>query len=359
MKIALCNADAEQPFELDNPTADIEQACYYIGPAEFKKRIKRLLDKTKREIDVAMESAGKKAGVGWDDIDAFVLVGGSSKIPYVRQMLTETYQKPIKADLNPDEIVSIGAARLAVDYPPSEYAELDEDKPIVIDTQATLPEGLVDTQIKDVVSHTLGIGLKDDKYDPLIEKDKYIPHRVHRKGYTTAEDNQTSIYIPVFQGDNPKASLNYQIGDVIISDLPPAPVGTHHFEVTFALDANGIFNGEVLHTEAGARKDIKLQRGQDTLVEKRRMELADMLDQGNVTALGGADQGPSQAAGANPAFALIERAQAALNAMPAGAQVEMHEALAQMVLAQHNKNAQAQGQAMLRIRSLLDRCQTT
>jgi molecular chaperone DnaK len=353
VKIALCNADTEQAFELDNPTPEIEQVCYYIGPAEFKKRIRHILDKTKRQVDVAVESAGKKAEIGWDDIDAFILVGGSSKIPYVRQMLTETYHKPIKADLNPDEIVSIGAARLAIDYPPSQFAEPNEDKPLVIDTEAKVPQVLADTQIKDVVSHTLGIGLKDDRYDALIEKDRYIPHRVHRKGYTTAEDNQTSIYIPVYQGDNPKASLNYPIGEVIIPDLLPAPVGTHHFEVTFALDANGIFNGEVLHTETGAKKDIKLQRGQDTLVEKRRMELADMLDQGTVVKLDGA----GKADGEDPVGALIERAQATLNALPAGAQAEMNEALAQLMLAQHSKNMQTQGQAMLRIRSLLDRYQ--
>ncbi len=362
VKINLCNADAEQEFELDQPAPDIEHVSYFIGPGEFKKRVAPILEKTRRQVDVAMESAGKKAGITWDDIDAFVLVGGSSKMPYVRRMLAEAYQKPIKADLNPDEIVSIGAARLAADYPPSQYHEPDEDKPITIDTEANVPQGLHDTQIKDVVSHTLGIGLKDDRYDPLIEKDKYIPHRVHRTGYTTAEDNQTSIYIPVYQGDNPKASLNYMIGEVVISDLAPAPVGTHHFEVTFALDANGIFNGELRHTETESRKEIKLQRGQDALVEKRRLQLADMLDQNNVVSAAEAEAaaaGGASAGAEDPVAALIARAQSSLNAMPAGAQAELNEALGQLMLAQHGNNPQTQAQAMLRIQALVGRYSAT
>src|SRR5262249_39781302 len=157
----------------------------------------------------------------------FVLVGGSSKMPYVREMLTEAFHKPLRSDLNPDEIVSIGAARLATEYPPSLGADPTGEKPLEVDRHAILPgdHGLADAQIKDVVSHTLGIGLKDDVFDPLIEKDKYIPHRVARDRYTTAEDNQTSIYIPVYQGDNPKASMNYQLGEVVIDGLTPAPKG--------------------------------------------------------------------------------------------------------------------------------------
>ncbi|MEI9988458.1 MAG: Hsp70 family protein [Rhizomicrobium sp.] len=353
VKIALCNSMTEQAFELDDPADDIDRVCYYISPAELKRRIQPLLEKTRREVDVAMESAGKKAGVTWDDVDAFVLVGGSSKIPFVRDMLSETYKKPIKSDLNPDEIVSIGAARLAMDYKPSQGPVFDEDKPLVIEETAELPGNVVPTDIKDVVSHTLGIGLKDDKYDALIEKDKYIPARVHRKGYTTAEDNQTSIWIPVFQGDNPKASLNYQIGEVVIPDLSPAPVGTHHFEVTFALDANGIFNGQVVHTETGAVKDIKLQRGQDALVEKRRIDLADMIEKNNVMTLPNTSAGKED--GDDRVAELVTQAQAALNRLPAAAQGDLTTALAELVLAQHSKNLQQQGQAIVRIRSILDR----
>ena len=77
-----------------------------------------------------------------------------------------------------------------------------------------MPGQLASTHIKDVVSHTLGIGLKDDIYDAIIPKDHVIPHKVVRDGYSTAEDNQTRIWVPVYQGDNPKASLNFLLGEL-------------------------------------------------------------------------------------------------------------------------------------------------
>ncbi len=117
LKINLCNQEAEQELFLANVAPGIEQISYFLGVNEFKKMLQPILEKTRRQVDIAMESAGKRHGLTWDDVDGFVLVGGSSKIPYVRQMLADTFKKPVKSDLNPDEIVSIGAARLACDYP--------------------------------------------------------------------------------------------------------------------------------------------------------------------------------------------------------------------------------------------------
>ena len=355
VKIHLCNQQAEQEFFLDNVTPEIEQVSYTLSVGEFKKMIKPLLDKTKEQVDVAMESASKRHELTFDDVDAFVLVGGSSKIPFVKQMLTEAFKKPIKSDLNADEIVAMGAARLAVDYTPSTGAELNEDAKLVLDTSAAAPQGLNDAQIKDVVSHTLGIGLKGDVYDRLIEKDKYIPHKVTRTGYTTAEDNQTSIYIPIFQGDNPKASLNYQLGEAVISGLTPAPVGTHRFEVTFALDADGIFFGELVHLQTGEKKTIKLQRGQDSLVEKRRMELAELIDRGSVMAAG--DTAPAGGAGPKPdrSGELIQEALATMNNLPPAMQAEVLEAIQQHARAKAANDVAAQGSAILRLTAALHR----
>jgi molecular chaperone DnaK len=359
VKINLCNEDSEQEFFLKNPTKDVAQISYFLGPGEFKKMIGPILDRTQQEVDVAMNSAAKRHELTFDDVDAFVLVGGSSKIPYVKQMLAEKFQKPIKADLNPDEIVAIGAARLAVDYPPSKGAELNEDIPLKFDKEATVPQGLNDAQIKDVVSHTLGIGLKNDVYDPLIEKDKYIPHKVTRAGYTTAEDNQTSIFVPVYQGDNPKASLNYQLGEAIIDGLTPEPAGTHRFEVTFALDADGIFFGEVLHQQTGNRKTIKLQRGQDALVEKRRVELADAVARGFVTVADGEGTGPAASPQATDKITeLIKEAERKLGSLPFAAQGELQEALVQLAIAKSTNNLQEQGPAVLKIISVLNKYQS-
>ncbi len=362
VKVNLSNANSEQEFSLRFVTPEIEEISYFLSPGEFKRMIQPILQKTREQVKVAMDSAAKGHNITWDDIDSFVLVGGSSKMPYVREMLTEAFHKPLRSDLNPDEIVSIGAARLGTDFTPSLGADPTGEKPLEVDRQAVVLSdgGLTDAQIKDVVSHTLGIGLKDDVFDALIEKDKYIPHRVTRDRYTTAEDNQLSIYIPVYQGDNPKASMNYQLGEVVIDGLTPAPKGSHRFEVTFALDANGIFDGEVKHIQTGEKKPIKLQRGQDGLVQKKRMELADALDKGKVmVATAGAVENPAGAAAKpdlkphDPVFALLEQAQKALDTLPAAGQTELTEAITQLAMA--NAGQMPTGQAVLRITMILNK----
>ena len=358
LKINLCSSEAVQELFLDNVSPEIEQIAYSLGPVEFKKMIRPILDRTSKEVEVAMESAGKRHGLTWDNIDSFILVGGSSKIPYVRNMLTEKFKKPIKADLNPDEIVSIGAARLAVDFPPSKEAVLVDNQPLSHDEGAKTPEGLTDTQIKDVVSHTLGIGLKGDVYDKLIEKDTVIPCGIKRPGYTTSEPNQTNVHIPVYQGDNPKASLNYLLGDVVIDGLTPAAVGTHRFTVTFSLDVDGIFTGQIAHEQSGEIKPIKLQRGEGSLVEKRRVELADALDQGNAMMASVAVAGTPtkvEAEHADPVTQLLTIAQQSLDKLPATSQTELLEAITQLTAARRSNNIREQSQAALRITTILNR----
>jgi molecular chaperone DnaK len=192
--------------------------------------------------------------------------------------------------------------------------------------------------------------LKDDVYDSLIEKDKYIPCSVTRKGYTTAQDNQTSIWVPVYQGDNPKASLNYSIGEVIIDNLPPEPAGHHQFEITFALDVDGIFFGQIVHQQTGERKDIKLQRGQDALVEKRRQEIIVMLERGSVEPVSTASGQNS-----NPITELLNQAKQRLNDLPATVQAELKEAIEQFERAVGTDNLREQVEANLKITSILSR----
>ncbi|MCX5746953.1 MAG: Hsp70 family protein, partial [Proteobacteria bacterium] len=203
VKINLCNEGNPQEFVIENPTSGIDEINYTLTPSEFDVMVRAILEKTMRQVDVALDSAAKTTGLKHDEVDAFVLVGGSSKIPAVTRMLKERYKKPVKSDLNPDEIVAMGAARFAASFTPSLAPVITDEAPKV-DTSITVSAELASTNIKDVVSHTLGVGLRDDVYDALIPKDHVIPHRVSRGGYTTAVDNQTSIFVPVYPGDNPK-----------------------------------------------------------------------------------------------------------------------------------------------------------
>jgi molecular chaperone DnaK len=338
VKINLSNEGTAQELVVEAPTAGIEEINYTITAAEFDLMCRPILDKTLRQIDVAIESAARGTGLRPDELDAFVLVGGSSKLPLVTRMLKERYKKPVKGDLNPDEIVAMGAARFAAAFTPSLAPEIS-DAPPQIDAALTVSGELASTNIKDVVSHTLGIGLVDDLYDPLIPKDHVIPHRVSRGGYTTARDNQTSIFVPVFQGDNPKASQNSQIGTVVINDLAPEPKGAHQFQITFALDANGIFEGSIVHVQKGTTTPIKLDRADVGLTQKKRVELAAVLDAGQAPSSpssapsGGAAPAMGAPPTADPVDVLVQQASDLVASQPADRQRELLDAITKVVSA--------------------------
>ena len=339
VKINLCNEGQPQELFLESPTSGVDEINYTITPSEFEIMCKPIIDKTLRQCDVAIESAAKTSGLKHDEIDAFVLVGGSSKIPAVSRALKERYKKTVKSDLNPDEIVAMGAARFAASFTPSLAPEISDAAPKV-DSSVTVSAELANTNIKDVVSHTLGIGLIDDIYDPLIPKDHVIPHRVSRGGYTTARDNQTNIFVPVYQGDNPKASQNDKIGTVVIDGLSPEPKGAHQFQITFALDANGIFEGSIVHVQKGTVTPIKLDRADVGLTQKKRVELAAILDSNQLPPTspgpsfgGSAPASAPAAAGSDPVDALVQQASDLVSTLSADRQREMLDAIHKVIQA--------------------------
>jgi len=334
VKIHLCNERQRQDFFLEFPTPEIDEINYSLTLSDLEAMLQPLLERAMAEVDLALASSKERHDLTLDDIDAFILVGGSSRIPQVTEALASRYKKPIKANLNPDEIVAMGAARMALNFEPSLEWVGEDDVPLRIDAEAARPpDELIDTNIKDVVSHTLGIGLKDDIYDPLISKDHVIPDKVVRRGYTTAQDNQTSIYVPVYQGDNPKASLNFLLGDVVIDNLAPGPKGTHQFQVTFALDADGIFLGELLHQQTGQVTPIKLSRGQGAMTEKKRIALAEivgagLIDPGASASSAAAVAGAAEAS--DPIAQLVQEANRQLPNLPADRQREMSDVLGRL-----------------------------
>lgn len=355
VKINLCNEKQHQEFFLENPTSEIDEIVYTLSVEQFDKMIQPLMIRAVAEVRVALDSAiaNERHEMTMDDVDAFILVGGSSKIPQVAKVLEENFHKPIKSDLNPDEIVAMGAAIMAKNYEPSMGAVLLEDAPLEFDHSATPPEELTDTLLKDVVSHTLGIGLKDDVYDPLIPKDSVIPHKVIRKGYTTSEDNQTSIYVPVYQGDNPRASLNFKLGEVAINGLPPEPKGTHQFQVTFALDADGIFHGEILHEQTNKVTPIKLERGEGEITEKKRLEMSEVVETGIVPAAHVAAGGGGGGMNIDPIEQLISEATNRLSGLPAHRQRELSDKLSQLREARSSGNARQQAMLVAEITMIL------
>jgi molecular chaperone DnaK len=335
-KIDLANQGAAQEITMDSPTPEIDSIAYTLTVEEFDAMCRPLLDRTMQEVDVALKSAKDQHGLELDDVDAFILVGGSSKIPAVARLLSDRYKKPIKSNLNPDEIVAMGAARMALNYDPSLAAEILDNVALKIDKSAAVPEAMANTNIKDVVSHTMGVGLVDDVYDPLIPKDHVIPHKVVRGGYTTAKDNQTTISVPVYQGDAAQASANTKLGEVVIEGLTPEAKGTHRFEITFALNADGIFQGEIKHLQTGKVTPIKLKR-EGGYSEKKRVDLAEMVSQGVIV---------PRPVPADPVAQLVLSAHEILPSLPANKQREVLELIARVTDARARDDSAALGAAV-------------
>src|ERR1700712_1709577 len=209
--------------------------------AEFQKITQDLLDRTRQPF----QSVIKDAGIAVGDIDHVVLVGGSTRMPAVSELVKEMTggQEPNKG-VNPDEVVAVGAA-----------------------LQAGVLKGEVkDVLLLDVTPLSLGIETKGGVMTKLIERNTTIPTR-RTEVFTTAEDMQPSVEIHVLQGEREMAGYNKTLGKFQLVDLPPAPRGVPQIEVTFDIDANGI-----VHVSAKDRATSKEQSmtitGQSTLDKK-------------------------------------------------------------------------------------------
>ncbi len=205
INLPFITADANGPKHLD----------FNLSRAKFEELSHDLLERCKTPVERAI----KDAGISKSDLNEVVLVGGSTRIPAVQQLVKEYTGKDPNQSVNPDEVVAVGAA-----------------------IQAGVLAGEVkDIVLLDVTPLTLGIETLGGVMTPLVPRNTTIPVSKSQT-FSTADDNQTAVDIHVLQGERPMASDNKSLGMFRLDGIPPAMKGMPQIEVTFDIDANGIVN---------------------------------------------------------------------------------------------------------------------
>ncbi len=199
--------------------------------AKFEQLADDLLRRTLKPCAKALEDAGLDPG----QIDEVVLVGGSTRIPKVQELVSSFFGREPHHGVNPDEVVAIGAAIQA----------------------GVLGGDVKDLLLLDVTPLSLGIETLGSVSTPLIPRNTTIPTR-KSETFSTAADNQTSVEIHVLQGERPMAGDNKSLGKFHLMGIPPAPRGIPQVEVTFDIDANGILNVSAKDNGTGKEQKITI-----------------------------------------------------------------------------------------------------
>ncbi|MCY3796157.1 MAG: molecular chaperone DnaK [Gammaproteobacteria bacterium] len=233
-KIELSNS---QQTEINLPYITADQSgpkhlVLKLSRAKLESLVEELVDRTIGPCRTAIKDAGLSVG----DIDDVILVGGQTRMPLVQEKVKGFFNKEARRDVNPDEAVAIGAAIQA----------------------AVLSGDVKDVLLLDVTPLSLGIETLGQIMSVLIEKNTTIPTK-KTQVFSTADDNQTAVTIPVLQGERKQAAQNKSLGRFDLADIPPAPRGMPQIEVSFDIDANGILNVSAKDKATGKEQSIVIK----------------------------------------------------------------------------------------------------
>ncbi len=199
--------------------------------SKFEQLTEDLVGKLKGPFESALKDAGMKA----TDVDEVVLVGGSTRMPMVQDLVRSMTKKEPHKGVNPDEVVAVGAAIQA----------------------GVLAGDVKDVLLLDVTPLSLGVETLGNVMTVMIERNTTIPVR-KTETYSTAADNQTAVDIHVLQGERPMAADNMSLGNFRLDGIPPAPRGVPQVEVTFDIDANGILNVTAKDKATGKEQKVTI-----------------------------------------------------------------------------------------------------
>jgi len=201
-----------------------------------RAKFEQLVDDLVKRTIKPCEKAIKDAGISKNEIDQVILVGGSTRIPKIQEVVKEFFGKDPSKGVNPDEVVAIGAA-----------------------IQGGVLSGDVDDVVLlDVTPLTLGIETLGGVMTKLIESNTTIPTS-KKEVFSTAADSQTSVEIHILQGERAKAQDNRTLGRFHLDGIPPAPRGMPQIEVTFDIDANGVLNVSAKDKGTGKEQSIRIE----------------------------------------------------------------------------------------------------
>ncbi len=202
-----------------------------VTRAKFEQLCEDLFKRTLAPVQNALKDAGQSPA----QIDEVILVGGSTRIPKIQQMVREFFGKEPNKSVNPDEVVAIGAAIQG----------------------AVLMGDVTDVLLLDVTPLTLGIETQGGVMTPMIQSNTTIPTK-KTEIFSTAADSQPSVEIHILQGERPMAGDNKSLGKFHLDGIPPAPRGVPQIEVTFDLDANGILNVSAKDKATNKEQSIRI-----------------------------------------------------------------------------------------------------